>query len=336
MYIIAAIIAFGLLILIHELGHFTLAKLNGVKVEEFAIGMGPKLFSINGKETVYSIRILPIGGYVKMLGEESESNDPRAFNNKTAWQKLSIVTAGPVMNILLGVLLFAIIASARGYVSSTVDKVVQNQPAAIMGLKSGDRIVKVNNSKVALGDDFVTELYTNGAKSVNVTYIRGGKEQNIKITPIRDKSENRYVVGIYFKTIENATFGQSVKYGLDETRSLIKQTFAFFKILFAGRASMNDFGGPVTIIKLSGAAARAGILSLIAFAAYITLQLGIFNLLPIPALDGGYILLFIFEIITGKKVSDNKVGVINYIGFALLMTIMVLVTIKDIFYPIKI
>ncbi|WP_123054053.1 M50 family metallopeptidase [Clostridium sp. JN-1] len=335
MYIIAAIIAFGLLILIHELGHFTLAKLNGVKVEEFAIGMGPQLFKINGKETLYSIRILPIGGYVKMLGEESGSSDPRSFNNKNPWRKLSIVIAGPIMNLLLGVVLFAIIASARGYVSSTIDKVAPNQPAAVMGLKSGDKIVKVNNSKVSLGDDFVTEMYTGGDKPANITYIRDNKVQTVKVTPIKDNSQNRYIVGIYFKTIEKAGFGESIKYGLDETKSLIKQTFVFFKVLFTGGASMNDFGGPVTIIKLSGAAAKAGILSLTAFAAYITLQLGIFNLLPIPALDGGYILLFIFEILTGKKVDDNKVGVINYIGFAVLMALMVLVTIKDIFYPIK-
>ena len=148
MYIIAAIIAFGVLIIIHELGHFILAKLNGVKVEEFSIGMGPKLFGIKGKETEYLIKLLPIGGYVKMLGDEGKSEDPKAFNNKSSARKLSIVAAGPIMNFILGIILFSIIASARGYLSPVVSKTLPGEPAAIAGIKSGDKITKANNSKI--------------------------------------------------------------------------------------------------------------------------------------------------------------------------------------------
>lgn len=335
MYIIYAIIAFGILIMIHELGHFTLAKLNGIKVEEFAIGMGPKLFGIKGKETTYSIKLLPIGGYVKMLGDEGESTDPRAFNNKRPIQKLSVVVAGPIMNFILGIVLFAVIAGARGYLSPVVDKVVPSQPADVMGIKSGDKITKVNNSKISTWEDFVTVVYTANGSSLDITYVRDNNTNTVKVTPVKDVNENRYVVGIYPSSVENPTISQSIAYGFRETNSLIKQTFGFFKTLFKGKASVNDVGGPLTIIKVSGAAAKAGILSLTAFAAYISIQLAIFNIIPFPALDGGYILLFLFEIITGKKVDDNKVGVINYIGFAILMTLMVLVTIKDILYPIK-
>ncbi|AWI03996.1 RIP metalloprotease RseP [Clostridium drakei] len=335
MYIIAAIITFGILILIHELGHFTLAKLNGIKVEEFAIGMGPQIFKVNGKETLYSIRILPIGGYVKMLGDEGESTDPRAFNNKSPLRKLSVVLAGPVMNFILGIVLFAIIAAGKGYLSPIVDKVVPNQPAAVMGIKSGDKIVKVNGSKILTWEDFVTGVYTSAGKPMDITYIRNGETKSVKVTPVKDTKENRFMVGVYPTAVEKPTIGQSISYGFTETNSLIKQTFSFIKSAFKGKVSKDDFGGPVTIIKLSGAAAKAGILTLAAFGAYITVQLGIFNLLPIPALDGGYIFLFLFELITGKKVDQNKVGVINYVGFALLMGLMVLVTIKDILYPIK-
>ncbi|AKN29465.1 zinc metalloprotease [Clostridium carboxidivorans P7] len=335
MYIIAAIITFGILIIIHELGHFTLAKLNGIKVEEFAIGMGPQIFKINRKETVYSIRILPIGGYVKMLGDEGESTDPRAFNNKSPLRKLSVVLAGPVMNFILGIVLFAIIAAGKGYLSPIVDKVVPNQPAAVMGLKSGDKIVKVNGSKILTWEDFVTGVYTSAGKTMDITYVRNGETKSVKVTPVKDPKENRFIVGVYPTAVEKPTMGQSISYGFTETNSLVKQTFSFLKSAFKGKVSKNDFGGPVTIIKLSGAAAKAGILALTAFGAYITVQLGIFNLLPIPALDGGYIFLFLFELITGKKVDQNKVGVINYVGFALLMGLMVLVTIKDILYPIK-
>ncbi|MTK14145.1 MAG: RIP metalloprotease RseP [Clostridiaceae bacterium] len=335
MYIIMAIIAFGVLIIIHELGHFTLAKLNGVKVEEFAIGMGPKLFGVKGKETTYSVKLLPIGGYVKMLGDEGESTDPRAFNNKKPLQKLSIVIAGPIMNFILGIVLFASIAGLRGYASPEVSKVIPNQPADVMGIKAGDKIVKVNGSKVSTWEDFQTGVYMANGKPIDITYIRGGETKNVKVAPVKDPNENRYIVGIYPTAVEKPTVTQSITYGFVETNSLIKQTFSFFKTLFKGNASMNDVGGPLTIIKVSGAAAKAGILSLMAFAAYISVQLAIFNIIPFPALDGGYILLFLFEIITGKKVDENKVGLINYVGFAILMALMVVVTIKDILYPIK-
>jgi len=297
--------------------------------------MGPKLFGIKGKETTYSIKILPIGGYVKMLGDEGESTDPRAFNNKRPIKKLSVVVAGPIMNLILGIVLFAIIAGVRGYLSPVVDKVVPNQPAEVMGIKSGDEIIKVNNSKISTWEDFVTVVYTANGSPLDITYIRNNNTNTVKVTPVKDVNENRYVVGIYPSAVQNPTLSQSIAYGFRETNSLIKQTFGFFKTLFKGKASVNDVGGPLTIIKVSGAAAKAGILSLTAFAAYISIQLAIFNIIPFPALDGGYILLFLFEIITGKKVDDNKVGFINYIGFAILMTLMVLVTIKDILYPIK-
>jgi regulator of sigma E protease len=335
LYIIAAIIAFGVLIIIHELGHFIMAKVNGVKVEEFSIGMGPKLFGIKGKETEYLIKLLPIGGYVKMLGDEGKSDDPRAFNNKSSLRKLSVVIAGPIMNLVLGVVLFSIIASARGYVAPIVKSTIPDQPAAVAGIKPGDRITRVNNSKISTWEDFITQVYTVGGKPINISYERQGTLRQATVIPMKNKAENRYMVGIEGTQVTSPNLGQSISYGFIETKSLIKQTFSFFKILFSGKASMNDVGGPVTIIKISGAAAKAGILSLLAFSAYISVQLAIFNIIPFPALDGGYIFLFLFEIITGKKVDDNKVGMINYVGFAILMALMVVVTVKDILYPIK-
>jgi regulator of sigma E protease len=335
LYIIAAIMAFGLLILIHELGHFTLAKINGVVVEEFAIGMGPQLFSIKGKETKYSIRLLPIGGYVKMLGDEGESTDIRAFNNKSPIRKLSIVAAGPIMNFILGVFLFSIIAFQKGCIVPIIDKTIANKPAQQVGLKAGDEIIKVNNSRVFIWQDFQTEVYMNGGNTLNITYKRGNQIKSVSVKPELDESKKGYIIGVYGKEILNPSIGRSITYGFLETRSLINQTFKFFKTLFIGRANMNDVGGPVTIIKLSGAAAKAGIFTLMAFCAYISIQLAIFNIIPFPALDGGYILLFLFELITGKKVDQNKVGMINYFGFAILMMLMVLVTVKDIIHPIQ-
>lgn len=334
MYIISAIIAFSILIIVHELGHFTLAKINGVKVEEFSLGMGPKLFGIKGKETEYLIKALPIGGYVKMLGEEEAVTDKRAFSSKTSAQKLSIIAAGPLMNLILAVLLFGIVGS-RGYPVPVVNEIIKDSPAVTSGIKVGDKILKVDNEKISTWEDFQTKVYMMKGKPLNLTLLRDGTEKNINVIPIMNKEEKRYLIGIAPAFLKNPTIIQSTSYGFRQTGSLIKQTIGFFGTLFKGKASSSDFGGPVTIIKLSGQVAKAGIIPLMTFAAYLSVQLAIFNIIPFPALDGGWIFLFLFEIITRKKVDDKKVGFINYIGFALLMTLMVLITIKDILYPIK-
>lgn len=334
MYIIYAILAFSILIIIHELGHFTMAKLNNVMVEEFSLGMGPKLFAFQGKETKYLIKAFPIGGYVKMLGDEGASTDPRAFNNKSPLRKLSIVIAGPIMNLILGVVLFAVIAGFKGYMAPIIGQLTPNGPAQAAGLLPGDKLIKVNNSGISTWEDFVTGVYTSNGTALNITYSRDNTLKTVKVTPVKDTQLNRYIVGIYPSEVRPNAL-QASAYGAKEAWSLTKQTAGFLKTLISGKASMNDFGGPVTIIKFSGAAAKAGILTLMSFAAYISIQLAIFNIIPFPALDGGFIFLFLFEIITGKKVDDNKVGLINYFGFAALMVLMILVTIKDILYPIN-
>jgi len=338
LYIVYAILAFSILIIIHELGHFAMAKLNNVKVEEFALGMGPKILAVQGKETKYMIKAFPIGGYVKMLGEQEESenpDDPRAFSNKSSLQKLSIIIAGPIMNLVLGILLFAVIASNKGYAAPIISSLVQDQPAQAAGLQAGDELLEVDGSKILTWEDFVTKIYTSKGKPLEVTYSRNNEVSTVYMTPVMDPEMNRYIVGIYPSTVTSPSLLQSVRYGFVETWSLTKQTFGFLGTLVTGKASMNDFGGPVTIIKYTGEAAKAGILVLTNFAAYISVQLAIFNIIPFPALDGGFIILYLFEIITGKKVDEKKVGLINYIGFALLIAMMILVTIKDILYPIN-
>lgn len=335
MYIIGALLGFSLLIIIHELGHFTLAKLNGVKVEEFSLGMGPKLFGIKGKETDYIIKAFPIGGYVKMLGEEEKSTDSRAFSSKKPIQKLSIIAAGPIMNFVLAIILFGFIASIKGFVIPTISKLEVNKPAIQAGLKVGDKITAVNGKKITTWDDLVNEVYTSNGSELNVTFLRNGETKSLNITPIKDQKENRFILGISPTELKNPSIAQSVNYGLTETGSLVKQTLGFFKTIFKGKATANDFGGPITIIKVSAQAAKLGILSLMTFLAFLSVQLGIFNIIPFPALDGGWIFMLLIELITGKKLDDNKVGVINYIGFAILMTLMVLVVIKDIIHPVQ-
>jgi len=335
-YIIMALLAFSLLVIIHELGHFTLAKLNGVKVHEFSLGMGPKLFGIKGKETEYLIKAFPVGGYVKMEGEESVSNDPRAFNNKTAVQKLTIVSAGAIMNLILAVVLFAIVGAAKGYILPIVGQVVPNSPAMNAGLQAGDTITKVDKVKIARWDEFLNEIYTSKGETMNIEVIRNSKVQEISLKPVKDVKENRYKIGIGVSGVEKKLgIGESVSYGFSQTIDTAKQTFGFFGSLFKGQVKGSDVGGPISIIRISTKAAEAGFTTLIYFTALMSVQLGIFNIIPFPALDGGWIFMLLFEIISGKKLDDKKVGTINYIGFMFLMALMVIVVIKDIISPLK-
>jgi regulator of sigma E protease len=334
-YILGAILAFSVLVIVHELGHFTLAKLNGVKVEEFSLGMGPKLFGIKGKETEYLIKALPIGGYVKMLGEEEKVSDIRSFSSKSSVRKLSIIAAGPLMNFALAIVIFAFIGSIRGFAVPVVDSVEQDKPAYTAGIQKGDKIVGVNNKKIKTWDDFFTEVYMANGNGLNIKILRNGESRSVDVTPVMDNVEKRYIVGIRPTILENPSLSQSVSYGFTQTSTIISQTFGVLKTIFAGKASAGDIGGPITIIKVSTKAAEQGIIPLMAFAAYLSVQLAIFNVIPFPALDGGWIFLLLFEIITRRKIDDKKIGIINYIGFAILMALMFVVIIKDIFYPIK-
>ncbi len=335
MYIIWAVLAFSLLIVGHELGHFTLAKLNGIKVEEFSLGMGPKIFGFKGKETEYLIKALPIGGYVKMLGEEDNINDERAFSSKSPLRRISVIAAGPIMNFILALLLFAIIAMNNGFVLPKINEVIDNSPAMESGLVSGDTIKGLNGKKISTWEDFVMGVSIGKGEAVNLQIDRNGEIKDLTVTPRFNEELNKYAVGISPAIMQKPNFIQSINYGVLQSKSLINQTFGALKTIFTGKATLNDVGGPVTIIKATGAAAKSGIWNLLFFAAFLSIQLGIFNLLPFPALDGGWIFILFIELITRKKISDKIIGTLNYIGFSCLIVIMILVTIKDILRPIS-
>lgn len=333
--ILIVVIAFSILVIIHELGHFTLAKLNGVKVEEFAIGMGPKLFGINGRETLYSFRAVPIGGYVKMLGEEEESSDERSFSNKSPAQRLSIVAAGPIMNFILAIVLFAAVSYLSGYLIPVVSKVLPQSPAMEAGIQTGDKILEVNHSKITTWDDFIAQVAMTKGAPLNITIQRNEEEKFITLTPVKNKETNTYMVGVASTVVEKPSIVQSIQYGIQKTGSTIKQTILSFGMIFKGKASKDDIGGPVTILRITWAVSKAGLINLVAFSAFISVQLGIFNLLPFPALDGFWIFVSLYQIITRKDVDKDKIGMINTIGFALLLLLMIVITIKDVLYPVK-
>ncbi|CUP69665.1 RIP metalloprotease RseP [Clostridium baratii] len=336
MYIIYAILAFGLLIIVHELGHFILAKINGVRVEEFSIGMGPKIFSVDGKETKYSLGILPIGGYVKMLGEEEDVNDERSFSAKSPLRRITIILAGAFMNLILAIVIFTAYLNHFGYRLPKVQSVIDKSPAYEAGIKPGDKFEKINGSKVFTADDMTFAIALSKGNPVNIEVNRDGKLLDFNVKPSYNEKEKRDMIGFSFDAVKNPTIVQSFKESFNQTGSLIKQTFQGLKMIFTGKADLKtDVGGPVTIIKLSGQAAKAGIWTLLYFTAFISINLAVFNLLPFPALDGGWTVLLLIELITRRKVPDKVAGALNFVGFALLMGLMLLVTVKDILFPIK-
>lgn len=334
MYIIFALLAFSALILVHELGHFIVAKLNGIYVEEFAIGMGPKLFGVKVGETEYNLRILPFGGFVKMLGEDDDSEDSRSLNAKTPVQRILVMGAGAFMNYILALIIFIGLAMNAGFAENKVASVVPNSPAQEIGIEQGDEFLKIDGHKIYTTDDFRVGLALAKGRPVELEIKRGNDVLSKTVQPI--VSENgMYQVGIGYALVEQPTLIQGIKQGFNETRSLVSQAFIALKTIVTGEANLKtDVGGPVTIIKMSGKAAKAGVSNLLWFMAFLSVQLAVFNLLPFPALDGGRIFIELIQMITRKEIPSKYIEAVNTVGFMLLMGLMVLVTIKDIIFPI--
>lgn len=313
-----------------------MAKVNGIKVEEFSIGMGPEVFSHKGKETQYSLRLLPIGGYVKMMGEEEAVEDERSFSSKSPLRRISVILAGAFMNVVFAILIFALYFSNVGFSKNVVDSVMDNSPAQEIGLQKGDTITKINGVNVRTTDDILLEVQLSKGKSLDLVVNRDGKKLDLNVTPKLDEARGSYFMGFYYERVTNPTIGESLKYTYNYTISMVKQTYKSLKLLVTGKLNLKtDVGGPVTIIRMSGEAAKSGIQTLAYFLGVISINLAVFNLLPFPALDGGWAIILFIELITRRKVPDKVVGAINYVGFMILMGLMVLVTLKDIIFPVQ-
>ena len=338
MYIIMAILGFSLLIIVHELGHFIMAKVNGIKVEEFSIGMGPEVFSKKGKETQYSLRLFPIGGYVKMLGEEEDVEDERSFSSKSPLRRITVILAGATMNIIFAIITFSIIISNRGYTETTISKLEPDTPAIESGLQVGDKILTIDGARVFTTTDVSMGIQLSKGDSVDLVVDRNGEKENITVTPrlIEQDGTQMYQIGFHYTPVENPTILESIRESFNETISLVTQTFKSLKMMVTGNINFKtDVGGPVTIIKMSGQAAKNGLMTLTYFLGFISINLAVFNLLPFPALDGGWTVILLIELITRRKVPDKVVGAANYVGFMILIGFMIVVTLKDILFPIS-
>lgn len=320
--IIISALVFAGIVMIHEFGHFIVAKLSDIRVEEFAIGMGPKIVGKKKGETLYSLRAIPIGGYCKLTGEDEASSDAKAFNNKPLLIRMAVIFFGPLMNFMLAVLIFSLIISQ----STIINEVIENKPAYNAGIQKGDKIVEINGRKVEDWDNIKKSISSNPNNPINITIERDNDIRNIIVTPIVENEIDGAVIGI---TPKLRISGISIKDGLHTTIEVSKTMLDFLVKLFTGRASTDEVSGPVGIIVFINEAAKIGFLYLLNLTAFLSLNLGIVNLLPIPALDGGRLLFLFLELVRRKPIEAEKEGFINFIGFVALMVLAVVIAYKD-------
>lgn len=326
---VVAIIVFGLLIGVHEAGHLIAAKLNKVEVTEFAIGMGPKLFSYQGKETLYSLRLIPIGGYCKLTGEDESVVSPVSFSEKKPLQRISILAAGAIMNFVLGFVALVILFAPNEYVSKpVVGKVLEDAPAYYQGLKAGDEILKLNSTDVNIDSDISFFLYRNGSKDVDVTVKRGTEKFVLTITPWLDNGT--YYIGYSPQLIDN-NFWETLKYSFHFEIFISKMVILTFGDMFTGAISVKETSGPIGIVNEIGKAAQVGFRNVIYLLALISVNLGLFNLIPLPALDGGRILFVFIELVLKKPVPQKYEALVHTLGFCALLALMLFVTFNDVF-----
>ncbi len=362
--IIIALLMFSILVAIHEFGHFSAAKLSGIKVNKFAIGMGPVIFSFTKGETEYSLRLFPVGGFCAMEGEDDSSDDERAFRNKPVRYRIATVLAGPVMNLVLGLVLAVFTAGCLSDVikTNTVREFYPGSMSEQTGLKTGDEIISMDGMHIFTTSD-ISYKFSNSQDGVfDVVVKRDGKK--VKLEDVKfyreyyyyieeatdeipyehyvtfdspeeydgDRELSRAETNADFRvfSVEHKNFFNVFSYGFRDSLSTARLIWISFIDLVRGQYGLNDLSGPVGIVSVIGTVWQYGPESLMNLVTMITINLGIFNLLPLPALDGGRLVFLIIEGIRKKPVPPEKEGMVHFIGIACLMLLMVVVTIGDI------
>ncbi|WP_010286330.1 RIP metalloprotease RseP [Kurthia massiliensis] len=410
---IAFIFVFGLIVFFHELGHFIFAKRSGIMVREFAIGFGPKLLGFKKGETIYTIRLLPMGGYVRMAGDDLDQielqpgyrigftlNDrdeidrlvmnqnkqlpdmlflevekaelqkelwvegydedeqlvrynvardciveengqetqiapyDRTFNAKSLGKRTMTIFAGPLFNFILAIIIFVIIGFVQGIPTNEplIAKVVDDSPAATAGLQQDDLITSVNGKEVEKYDQLSTVIQQNPGKAIELWIERDGKAEKVTVTPkeVTVNKEKIGQIGIQYANTYDKNPLKAIPYGFEQTWMWLVQIVKILVVLITGGFTLDALSGPVGIYEATSEVAKYGFITLLSWSAALSINLGIMNLLPFPALDGGRLALFFYELVRGKPLDKNKEGVITFIGFACLMVLMVAVTWNDI------
>ncbi len=323
---IYAIILFMILVIPHELGHLLAAKWAGVKVNEFAVGMGPTIFKKQKGETKYSIRLLPLGGFCAMEGEDGGSEDDRSFMKKSAPKKIIILSAGVLTNMVLAVVILSISAMIVGMPTTTIEEVSTGMPAETIGLQAGDEIVNLNGEEIKDWSDVASAIMLD-TEQTEITIMRDGESMSYTTEPI-ENDQGGYIIGITSQLTHNPI--SAIYNGGIKTINLCKAIFSSFGMIFSGDVGADYIAGPIGIIQLAGDTAELGMSYFMFFAALMSINLAIINFLPFPALDGGRILMIILRKITGNAINDKIEGIVHATGMVLLLALVVFVTWNDI------
>lgn len=330
---LVAVLVFLVLIIIHEFGHFIAAKLMGVRVNEFAVGFGPKLFSFQGKETKYAFNLIPLGGYCAMEGEDEESGDERAFCNKKPWRRFIIVVMGATFNLLLGLIIVAVtLIPEKSFTTTTVAEFHEESVSSEHGLEVNDKIIEVDGRRIFSTYD-LSYAFTNVEDGkIDITVERNGKKKLLKDVAFKTAKEQdiSYLTVDFYVYGEEKTIGSFIKNTVSNAASYCAVVWRSLIDLLTGKYGISAVSGPVGITAAIGSVAKQNLWNILPIMALITMNLGLFNLLPLPALDGGRLLFILIEMIFRKPVPQRFEAVVHAVGFALLLVLMFLIAAKDI------
>ena len=335
--IAAAVFVFGLLVLVHEFGHFITAKMTGMRVDEFAIGFGPKLISKKHGETVYSLRVVPLGGFNDIAGMDPDNNTAgeRGFCAKPVLSRMVVILAGSTMNFILPIVLFFTIFATVGMsVPSTepvIGSIIQGMSAEKAGLKEGDRVLSVDGQSVTTWKEFTDKLrQVKEGENVSLQYKRGETVSEVTLSPTFNKKENRVLIGVQSETVyESKTIPEAAALSIDYTKEITVYMIESIAQLFKKPEQTENLAGPIGIVQMSGQVAENGFIPLLKFAALLSINLGIVNLLPVPVLDGGHFVNLFIEAVRGKPLGSKAVAYTQRVGLALLVMLMLFATKND-------
>lgn len=331
--VVAVVVVFGVLVTVHEMGHLLVAKLMGVKVLEFSVGFGQPLFRVQRGETVYGVRMIPLGGFVRLAGMDDDETGPRSFSAKPVWRRILIISAGSVTNLLLPIVIFFAVFVGQAGAPVMVKSLTPNLPAERAGIRPGDTLQEVDGKPVSGIDDFRTYVNGAGGKPVQVWIRHPGASSPDLLTLYPEKQDGRYIVGVVPSGSPDVPRGAQIS---------VKQWWAqltaigvgFYEMargaIPGGIAGRCGPSGPVGIVRATGEAAQAGIIPLALFAGFLSLNLGILNLMPIPALDGGRLFFLLIEAVRRKPINPRQEQRVHYAGLVVLLGLIVLISFNDV------
>ena len=338
MGIVLAILVFSLIVFIHELGHFLLAKANKIRVDEFSIGMGPRLFSFVKGETRYSLKLLPLGGSCMMGEDDVDDIGEGSFNSKSVWARMSVIVAGPLFNFILALLFSIIVVGYVGYDEPVITGVIEGYAAEEAGMQAGDRIVRMNNKKINIWREVTYYNMFHQGEDVDVVYERDGKKYEVTLTP-KQNEEGQYLLGVTSSNkYTKPNVFTAIEYGVYEVKFWICSTLESLKMLVTGEVGVDQLSGPVGIVDVvddtyqqsKAYGAIVVLMQMLNIGILLSANLGVMNLLPLPALDGGRLVFLIIEAIRGKRVAPEKEGWVHAIGLILLLILMAFIMFNDI------